>query len=134
MEEKNKTTEELRSIPAEWLQSVPVPIFILDQKGRIRYCNDTFVELSGYAREGLVGARLDRLFGQRNISQILEDLLHLYKGQRFSKQEYDLLRQSGTEMHVQMDLTPIFGDEEDEQMVTAVIGVIRDFRSVEQRG
>lgn len=130
METSKEKIEELHSIPSEWLQSVPTPIFVLDQKGRIKYCNDTFVELSGYAREGLIGARLDRLFGQRNISEILDDLLHLYKGQRFSKQEYDLLRQSGSETHVQMDLTPVFGDEEDEQMVTEVVGVIRDFKPV----
>lgn len=125
-----ETMEALTSIPTEWLQSLPVPIFILDQKGRIRYCNDTFVELTGYDRGGLIGARLDSLFGQRDISKILEDLLHLYKGQRYSKAEFDLLRQSGTETHVQMDLTPIFGDKDDAQMVTSVFGVVRDFRPV----
>lgn len=113
----------LDSIPVEWLKSVPTPLFILDEGGLILWCNDTFVELTGYSREGLVGARLDRLFGQDHIAKMIEDIMLLYKGQRFASHPYDLMRESGRTIHVTMDLTPIF--DKGSQTVTHVFGVIR---------
>lgn len=132
MTEKTESEGRLSSLPVEWLKSLPTPIFVLDEKGRIMWCNDTFVELTGYDRDGLTGARLDSLFGQRQVAEIVDDLLHLYQGRRYSGREYDLLRQSGSEAHVVMDLTPVFGSGGESELVSRVVGVIRAFSPVEE--
>lgn len=116
------------TVPLRWLKYLPTPLFLLDRKGKLSYCNDAFVEMTGYRRDEVLGARLDALIGQRSLQELLKDVLNVYEGRGLVRVKYDLLRKSGTAVHVEMNLTPVYGDAEEGEYVTNAIGIVLDHR------
>lgn len=112
------------SIPLRWFQNIPTPVFILDEHGKITYCNDAFVELTGYLREEILGSGLDTMADQDGIQPALKDTLLLYEGRGLRRRQYDFIRKTGTKVHVVTDLTPVYGEGHRVEMVTNVLGIV----------
>ena len=119
---------DLDAIPVAWLKTVPVPIFLLGRKGKIKYCNDAFVELTGLRKEELSGKRIDLLLESRSAEKMLKELLSLYSGRGIANEGYLLVRKSGSSIMTTVSMTPIY--EGANQMVTRVIGVILESKTI----
>lgn len=112
----------LRNVPLAWFRHLPTPCFLLDADARVVYANDAFIELAAYREEEIIGARLDTLFDAKEIQGSLKSLIELYQGKALVRSEHDLLRKTGTRLHVVMDITPIYG--KGAQRVTNAIGIV----------
>jgi len=117
--------EKKAMIPLHWLKDVPTPIFLLDSFGKIEYCNDAFVELTGYRREEIIGAGFDSLLDPQEILKALKDVLAIYEGRGASGHEYGLMRKSGSFIRVAVEITPIYGEGDQAEIVTNAFGIAR---------
>lgn len=117
--------KKMTSVPLEWFRLVPVPMFLLDRRGKIAYCNDAFAELAGYKREELEGAGLDSLLDVGHAGSVVRDMLALYAGRGLAK-PFDLMRKTGTAVHADISLTPVYGDAERPETVSHAVGLILD--------
>lgn len=118
------------SVPLSWFRSIPAPLFLLDRRGKISYCNDAFAEMSGYRRDEIVGASLDAMVGQEAMRDTLRDVLQLYEGKGLVHVQHDLIRKSGTRVHVVLDLTPVYGEGEEGAHVIGAVGLVRDYQEL----
>ena len=117
-------------VPLRWFKYLPAPMFILDRKGKLSYCNDAFVEMTGYRREEILGATLDTLVGQEDLKQTLKDILTIYEGRGMARAQYDLLRKSGSRIHVSLNITPVYGEGEEGAIVISAIGLVMEAREL----
>lgn len=118
----SKPLGDLESIPVAWLKTVPTPIFVLGRKGKIKYCNDAFAELTGLRKEELFSMRFDLLFESMSAERLLKEFLALYRGRGIAREEYLLIRKSGSSVNAAVSMTPIY--EGVSQSVTRVFGII----------
>lgn len=114
----------LPAVPTSWLRTVPTPIFILDRKGKISYGNDAFVELTGYNRSELIGAGTDVLFDHQRLKDAIGDFLELYSGRGLVGAAYAWRRKTGTAIRVIVNITPVYGDPANAEIVTNAVGIV----------
>jgi PAS domain S-box-containing protein len=95
------------SIPLEWLDVIPVPIFILDRSGKIWHANPSFCGLVRLRKKALVGKRIDLLLKGEDNHPLLKDILELYRGNAVVRQAYRVSFGALKAKNVVMDLTPI---------------------------
>jgi PAS domain S-box-containing protein len=125
---KKKTRPSLKAVPLAWFKHLPTPCFILDKDARFLYANDAFIELTGYREDEIAGARFDTLLASAGLSQGLKELLDLYQGHAMTGAEQDMLRKTGTKLHVVLDIAPAF--EGRAARITHAIGVVRSHEKI----
>lgn len=121
--QKGRKPARLAAVPLGWFKHLPTPCFVLDKDARFLYANDAFIELTGYREDEIMGARFDALLPSSELSQSLKDLLDLYQGHAMAGVVHDLLRKTGSKIHVVLDIAPAF--EGKSARVTHAIGVVR---------
>jgi len=106
----------------KWLDRLPTPIFILNQKGKISFCNLAVEELMGHSRVDIVGAGLDVYVARSDSHRFLRDELKLFRGTSLVRVKYTIVRRNGDLIHTITDLSPIFDSKQ--QKVQFIIGIV----------
>jgi c-di-GMP phosphodiesterase len=82
-----------------------------DANGVINYVNDAFCEISGYAREELIGKRHSIVRHPDNPPELFKELWETVKVGKVWKNTFKNLSKSGTEYYVKSVVAPIFDDK-----------------------
>jgi PAS domain S-box-containing protein len=95
----------------ELLEALPDGTALLDERGEIRYVNQTLLTLTGYTREELVNENVEILVPPRHRDR--EDVARREHGKYpnvrliWSDQNLSVLRHDGSELSIDFTLSPI---------------------------
>lgn len=108
-----------------FLEAAPDAIVVVDQEGRIVIANKLTEKMFGYARDQLIGQRIERLVPERLRSVHAQHRANYFHEPRTRPMGEGLAlsgrRQDGTEFPVEISLSPLSTDKG-----TVVISIIRD--------
>lgn len=121
-----RSVEQLRDQERQYrelLEGAPDSIVIVDLHGVIRIVNIETENATGYMRDELLGQNIEMLLPERfrnNHIKFRKDyLMHPIVRPMGESKDLFLLRKDGTEMPVEISLSPLI--REDEQLVTAIV-------------
>jgi PAS domain-containing protein len=94
-------------IPLDWLDIIPLPIFILDRSGKVWHANPSLLRALRIRKNALLGKRIDVLLKGKDNHQLLKDILNLYRGNAIVQRTYRVSFGDMRAKNVTLDLTPI---------------------------
>jgi PAS domain S-box-containing protein len=118
-------------IPLDWLDVIPVPIFILDRTGKVWHVNPSFSRLVRIRKNALIGKRIDTLLKREDNHKLLKDVLDLYRGNAIVRGAYRVSLGSLKTTNIVLDLTPI--QHPTQNRVEYVFGMVHGPESQKQR-
>ncbi len=120
--EQAQAEHELRKLSSALEQS-PESVVITDLEGRIEYVNDAFVEVTGYARDEVLGKNPRMLQSGKTPSATFRDMWHTLKRGELWTGEFWNRRKDGTEFVEFVSITPLLDAD---GTVTNYVGVKED--------
>ena len=107
------------------VEAIGEPVYELDDRGRLTFVNDAFVEYSGYERSELLGQHVSLGMDEEAISRAQSRIEELLKNDDEDSAviEYDVIRKSGERIPVENHFT-LLTDEEGRMQGSA--GMLRD--------
>jgi len=112
------------SIPLDWLDVIPVPIFILDHAGKLWHANPSFCAIVRLRKKALLGKRIDLLLKGENNHKLLKDILDLYRGNAVVRGTYHVSFGALKAKDVILDLTPI--QHQTQNRIEYVFGMVHE--------
>jgi PAS domain S-box-containing protein len=117
-----QTTTRLNTL----LDSAPLPVAVLDRRGRVQMWNQAAEETFGYSSEEIIGDYYPLLVEMNQLNELLGDVLD---GNVLDGYETVLRAQDGSRVQVELYARPLYEDGE----VTGVIGSAVDLTDQKRR-
>ncbi len=74
LSESNEKLKEEKKRYEELFQNAPDGYLSVDVDNKVQEANDTFIDMSGYSRDELIGKSISILFGEENVSVLVNDI------------------------------------------------------------
>ncbi len=135
--ERKRGEEALRASAARFraiFDDAPASMVIYDRSGVVRQINQAFEQLTGFKRKQILGKSMLETFVRPNDYDRTVEMIDLVlRGETLRNVEWQAVRPDGTTFYALTNITPLYGDDGQVEMILAVGIDITDRKLAEQR-
>jgi len=106
------------------LETMEEGYYEYDTSGNLQFCNDSFLKITGYDREEMIGSHYRKFTNPQDVSKVFRAFNNVYISQKPSKEfEWRIQRKDGDHRYLEASMSPI---KNAEGLLQGFRGIVRD--------
>lgn len=131
LEKSREELEKSEKVYRELVEKMADGLFVVDRRGALTFCNQTFAEMVGYPKDELRGMHLSHVFDEQNYGKVA---IELEKGTRMSggQHEVEMITGRGERLPVLINAVPITDAQGHYSGIQAVVTDLTERKKIER--